>query len=192
MASGGGMSGAGWLYAAGAVSDAISLYYQGQMAETQARRAEVYRKFNEWNAEREAGLAIAASQRTALEERRQADLVASRGLAVAAASGGGVSDPTVINTLARTKGEGYYRASVALYEGNAKARALRVAGAGGIDTTGLHAPGYNAAATGRLAYAGASLYAKYGMNGPGTQSDRGASGDSALIQDAGISSSPVG
>jgi hypothetical protein len=62
-----------------------------------------------------------SSQRAAAEERRQARLAQSRGLAVAAASGGGASDVTVVNTLADVAKEGEYRALSALYEGNEKA-----------------------------------------------------------------------
>lgn len=83
-------------------------------------------EFDAWQAEEEGKLAIAISQRAAHEERRQSDLVASRALAVAAASGGSVSDPTIVNLLAKAKGEGAYRASVALYEGRAKARQLKL------------------------------------------------------------------
>jgi hypothetical protein len=74
-----------------------------------------------------AGAARASSQRAAAEERRQARLVQSRGLAVAAASGGGASDPTVVNTLADVAAEGEYRALTALYEGSEKSIGLRKA-----------------------------------------------------------------
>jgi len=72
----------------------------------------------------QAGTERAISQRSAMEERRQARLVASRGVAVAAASGGGVDDPTVVNLLADIEGEGEYRALTALYNGEEEARGL--------------------------------------------------------------------
>lgn len=72
--------------------------------------------------EAKAGTERAISQRQAMEERRQARLAASRGLAVAAASGGGADDPTVVNTLANIAGEGEYRALTALYNGEETAR----------------------------------------------------------------------
>ena len=179
------MSALGWMMGAGALLQAYGLYEQGRMARIQAGREQVFREFAMWNAEREGGLAIAVSQRQALEERRQADLVASRALAVAAASGAGVSDPTVVDLLARTRGEGVYRANVALYEGEARARSMRIAaaGGGGFDEGRSLQAGFNAAAAGALFRGGAGLYARslydrYGLNGPGT------SGDSALI-DAG-------
>jgi hypothetical protein len=64
----------------------------------------------------------ASAQRTSIEQRRQARLLQSRALAVASASGGGASDPTVVNILARLSGEGEYRALTALYEGEEEAR----------------------------------------------------------------------
>lgn len=65
-----------------------------------------------------AGQERAVSQRRAIEEKRQSRLAASRALAVAAASGGGASDPTVVNAIANLEGEGEYRALSSLYEGN--------------------------------------------------------------------------
>ena len=181
---------AGWMQLGGTLLDAYGLIEQGRVAKIQAGRERLYRELAAWNAEREGDLAFAASQREALEERRQGELAASRALAVAAASGGGVSDPTVINLLTKAKGEGHYRARVALYEGEARARSMRVAAAGGgsFDASEALSAGYNAAALGRAARGAASLYAKYGMRGPGTEPQSGPSGDSALIRDAGTPS----
>lgn len=180
----------GWMAAGSAVLEAYGLVEQGRIARIQAGREKLYRELAVWNAEREGAIAVAVSQRQALEERRQADLAASRALAVAASSGGGASDPTIVDILSRTKGEGHYRARVALYEGQAKSRAMRMSAAGGgdFDAGSSISAGYNAAALGRLARGGMSLYAKYGMNGPGSQPNTGGSGDASLIQDAGTPS----
>lgn len=181
MASGGGgMGAAGWLQVGSMAIDYFGLVEQGKIARINAQRQKLFRDFAVWNAERQGELAVAASQRQALEERRQADLVASRALAVAAASGAGVSDPTVVDIISRTKGEGHYRAAVALYEGEERSRSMRVAAAGGGDFSSVAAAGYKAAALGGLARRTLSLFAKYGLNGPGGKS----SGDSNLI-DAG-------
>jgi hypothetical protein len=179
-----GMGAMGWLQAAQSFTDAYNTHQQGKIAKTRLERERLYSEFRQWAAERQAGIVVAASQRTAAEELRQADLVASRALAVAAASGGGVSDPTVVDILARTRGEGVYRANVALYEGEERSRAIRISGAGGVEfnTDRSVMAGYNAAAAGKLARTGLSLYAKYGMNGPGAQPQTG-SGDSSLIRD---------
>lgn len=70
--------------------------------------------------------AQAEAQRQAALEDRNAKLVASRALAVAAASGGGASDPTVLNVIAGIAQEGAYRKSVALYQGDDRARVMRM------------------------------------------------------------------
>lgn len=72
----------------------------------------------------QAGRTRASSQREAIEQRRQAKLVASRALTLAAASGGGADDPTIVNLIANTEGEGAYRAYTALYNGNEEALGL--------------------------------------------------------------------
>jgi hypothetical protein len=90
------------------------------------QRRNVASQFEAEQLEQNAGQVVAASQRDALEERRRADLMASRALALAAASGGGSSDPTVVNIIAKLKGEGSYRSAVALYRGETEARRLRM------------------------------------------------------------------
>lgn len=66
--------------------------------------------------------ARAASQRTAYDIDRQTQFVTSRALAVAAGSGGGASDPTVVQLIARDAGEGAYQKQLALYAGTDRAR----------------------------------------------------------------------
>lgn len=164
------MAAMGWMQAAQSFTDAYNMRQQGKIAKTRLERERLFSEFQQWAADRQASIVVAASQRNAAEEIRQADLVASRALAVAAASGGGVSDPTVVDILARTRGEGVYRANVALFEGEERSRAIRISGAGGGDyNTGNVMAGYNAAAAGKIARTGLSLYARYGMNGPGTE-----------------------
>ena len=72
------------------------------------------------------GQAQAAAQRTAADVQRQTEMVVSRSLAVAAASGGGASDPTVINLIAQNASEGAYRKAVALYGGDEANRTARL------------------------------------------------------------------
>jgi len=177
----GGMSGIGWMMAANALFDAFNTREQGKIAKTKLERDRIYQDFQDWASERQAGVVVAASQRTAMEERRQANLAASRALAVAASSGGGVSDPTMVDILSRIRGEGGLRASVALYEGEERARQIRLSGAGAQDLrSGSEImAGYNAAAAGKIAREGLSLYAKYGMGGPKTTSP-GVTGDRRL------------
>lgn len=183
-----------WMEGAGSFLQAFGLLQSGKSARIAGERARVASEFNKRQADREALLAVAAGQRQMIEERRQANLVASRALAVASASGAGVSDPTIVNLIAKAKGEGAYRAGVALYEGEARARELRLQGlaglASGYDTEAdaiNRQMGATLSAGGAAAKGAFSLYAKYGLNGPGTGAG---SGDSSLIFDAG--STPLG
>jgi hypothetical protein len=73
---------------------------------------------------RQAGQTRASSQREAIEQRRDADLAQSRALALAAAGGGGASDPTVVDIISDLEGEGEYRALTALFNGEEQARGL--------------------------------------------------------------------
>lgn len=182
----------GWLSAGATLFEVLGSLEQGRAARAHAQRVRQAYEFQAWQAERDAGLAIAVSQRGALEERRQGELQASRALAVAAASGAGVSDPTMVRILANTQGEAAYRAAVALYEGEAQARNLRIEAAAGR-VSGMDAlaegyrlqQGYALRAGGQALRGIASLYARYGQHGPGTAP--AGRGDAALI-DAGTPS----
>lgn len=72
-----------------------------------------------------AGQVEASSQRASEEKTRQAKLMASRALAVAGASGAGVSDVTMQNLLAQITGEGKLASLTSLYEGQTEAAGMR-------------------------------------------------------------------
>jgi len=143
------------------------------------QQARVAKQFEAEQLREQAGQVIAVSQRAALEERRQGRLMASRALAVAAASGAGASDPTVVNLIAGAEGEAALRAGYALYEGEDRARQLRI-GAAAKDYEGAlaeQAGNQQASAYKTMrAATGVSLLAKYGRGGP--------DGDAALISEA--------
>lgn len=173
-------TGSAFTQAGAAVVEIMGIIEQGRMAKIQAQRQRVYAEFNEQEANKQAGQAIAISQRAAQEQRRQGNYEASRALAVAAASGGGVTDPTIVKLIADTKGEGAYRANVALYEGEAQARKLRLAGyTSGFNNDASITAGTTGAALAVGMKTGASMFARYGMNGPG--GGTGGRGDAALI-----------
>lgn len=120
----------------------------------------------------QAGQEQAAAQRAALDQRRMANLIASRAVAVAGASGGGVTDPTVQKIIGDIQGEGAYRAALRIYQGDESARQLRMGaeaktyegGMAGENAESL-AGAYRTKAWGGLAVNGASLYSKYGGGG---------------------------
>lgn len=99
----------------GTVISAVGSMQQGR-AQQQAANYEASQL--EQNAQQER----AASQRQAMEQRRQGRLAQSRGLALAAASGAGASDPGVLDIMGDIDAEGEYRALTALYEGEERAR----------------------------------------------------------------------
>ena len=72
-----------------------------------------------------AGQAKAIGQMGAREETRKAEIMASRAVAVAAA--GGASED-INHLIADIKGEGAYRASLAMYEAETEAENLRYQG----------------------------------------------------------------
>jgi len=158
-------------------------------ARVAAERTAVAKQFEAQQLRINAGTEVAAAQRAGMEEQRQARLVASRQLALAAASGAGASDSTVVQMISRTAKEGSYRAAVALYGGEEKARQMRMAAAGkdyegavALETGDrqaqayeLQAKGYKTAGLGELLKGGSSLFAKYGFGGP-----KG-SGDASLV-----------
>jgi hypothetical protein len=106
-------------------------------------------------------------------------MIASTALAHAAASGGGASDPTVVNLIARNAGESAYRQAVALYGGDEAARTMQLqADAREYEGKQAQVNSYaNATAQGMGARATllkgmareASLYLRFGAGGPKTE-----------------------
>jgi hypothetical protein len=98
-----------------------ALWYGGE----QKKKAE----FEAIQLEEQAGKAVAVGQRENMEIQRHAKLTESRALALAAASGGGASSPTVVNIIGNIAKRGAYEGAVALYNGEERARTLRLAAA---------------------------------------------------------------
>ena len=121
--------------------------------------------------------AVAVAQRKMLEERRRGDLIASKALAIAAA-GGGATDKSVVNIISDLKGEGSYRATLALYEGEDKARLLRnqasltrFEGEQAFEAGKAKKRAANLKAFTEAAIGAASMYAKYNAVDAGGGSD---------------------
>ena len=105
--------------AGGAVVGGLSHIEFGQQAQQSA-------EFQAAQLRQNAGQAQASAQHAAYDVDRQAQYTASTALATAAASGGGASDPTVVNLIARNAGEFAYRKAVDLYQGDDKARLMNL------------------------------------------------------------------
>ena len=93
-----------------------------QTAESQAAAAQKSAEYSAVQHEYIAGQTRATSQREAAIQRHSAKILASRALAVAAASGAGATDPTVTNIIGDIISEGAYRSALAMYEGEEEAK----------------------------------------------------------------------
>ena len=158
-----------WVMLAGAVIQMVGQMQQAKDAKVQGQNMNLAEQYRAAQMEQAAGQEIASSQRARMEEERRARIMASRAMAVAGASGGGVADPTVVDLIADIEGEGAYRSGVAIYEGQERARQLRQGGASARHQGMLYEQSGNASAAamrtkavgGALMSAG-SLYSKYG------------------------------
>jgi hypothetical protein len=90
--------------------------------EHKANQAQMARRKAEL--ERNAVTAKAISQQKGFEEERKAKLVMSRARALAAFSGAGADDKTVMDIIGDIESEGVYRRDIALYKGKEEARRL--------------------------------------------------------------------
>lgn len=146
-----------YLIVASTVMSAASSMQQGQAAELagQAEAAQYARQ---------AGESRATSQRAAEEERRKARLAISRSRAVAAASGAGATDPTVVNLEGGIAEQGEYNALTRLYEGESQARGYETAGDFAVAEGDAKASGYRTQAFSSVLSGGSSLYDRYGSD----------------------------
>lgn len=100
----------------------IGLTAKAQREAGKEGKAEAF--FQAGQLEQRAGVTRGASQRAAIRELDVAENIQSRALALAAASGGGVTNPTVLNILADIEAEGEYRSLTQLYTGEDEARGM--------------------------------------------------------------------
>ncbi len=110
---------------AGGVSSYLGSKSAGKRAAAAGRRQAAFDKIA-------AGQRVAIGQRVALEETRQAEIKASRAVAVAAA--GGYTTGDIGNLIADIEGEGVYNASIAMFEAERDAEKIRFAGEQALQT----------------------------------------------------------
>ena len=151
-----------WAAAAGIAGTALSAYGQYRAGDSAKKRA----KFEAEQLEAKADEVLSVSQRQAIEQERQGRLAASRALAVAAASGGGATDPTVVDVMEDLAGEASYKKMSALYEGKQQASDLKLQAEATRETGEVAKESGKLSALGTALGGGASLYAKYGADSP--------------------------
>lgn len=159
--------------AAGAVSSIAQGQQQKKIADAQARQTEINSQATAKQLEQRAGQERAAAQQKMIESGRTKNLALSRAQALAAASGGGSLDPSVINILGDLETEGRYNQDAALYEGENNATGdeyqAKLTRAGGASDAAIsrmqgsaaQKAGYMGAAT-TLMKGGVGLMDKYG------------------------------
>lgn len=110
------------------VGSSLTVKGANQLADAalvKGQRTKAAAEFEAGQLETNAGQAIAASQRVAAGQTLQAQYLASKAIAAAAASGGMATDPTVLNVVSKIAGEGALHATTALYNGEEQARQAR-------------------------------------------------------------------
>lgn len=105
-----------------AVGTGISAY--GKHKKGQEQKDQAYSRARQL--QRNASVTRAISQREAEDERRLGELAESKALAMAAASGGGVSNATIANLRAGLEAEGEYRALQRLWAGEEEASGMEL------------------------------------------------------------------
>lgn len=134
----------------------------------QAKEQNKLAKFQAAQLEQQANETEAAGQYAALEQRRQAEILQSRALAIAGASGGGTLDPTVLKVISGLAVEGERAVQSEIYNSKSQAQAQR------LQATATRYEGYQAKQAGKirafstalsgLADAGSMAY--FGMSTP--------------------------
>lgn len=157
------------LQVGGQIMGAVSHFQFGQ-------QAQVAGNFQAAQLRDLANTEAATSQRRAFDVDRQSRYIASAALASAAGSGGGASDPTVVNIISNISAEGAYRGAVALYGGQDRARLMQIQAATKEYEGNTTAQRSNTAGAAQLLGAGtsmakgfaknSSLLARFGGGGP--------------------------
>jgi hypothetical protein len=94
---------------------------QQASAEYNAKQTEAYAAYKAKQAEIVANNERASAQREMLDKNRRMNFALSRAQALAAASGAGAADPSVVNIMSGIIGEGELAKSTSMWEGESKA-----------------------------------------------------------------------
>lgn len=108
----------------GSAVSAMGTIAGGKSAQQAGQAQQQSLEFRAAQEEMQAQESRAAGQRSAQEHRREGVLLQSKLQARAAASGGGASDPTVVNLAEDIAGRSEYGALMEMYKGENRARGL--------------------------------------------------------------------
>lgn len=148
----------------GTVLSAAGALQQHQASRAQAAQMEAAARANQAQLDYQAKQELASSAKQASAQRRKAELMMSRALAVASASGAGTSG--IEGLLAGIAGEGEQAAQFEMYEGAERAKGLQYRGRVGVSQARREArtTRSQAGATllGSLYSSGTSLWDRFG------------------------------
>ena len=118
--------------------------------------------------QQEAGASVASGIQGAINDRRQANYVASDAMARAAAGGVSGSSPSVLSVTSQIKEQGEYKALTSIYQGEDRAaeirsRADQYTAEGRAAMVGGWASGMS-----NVLQGGTTFYDKYGAGAPGS------------------------
>lgn len=173
------------------LSTGVQAYSQAQTGRINAANSQLQSVQDK----RDANQAQVEAQAQATNERRRAKILRSRALAVAGASGAGISeDPTISNILDSIGTQGEVRALDSLAAGDYLAQGLRSGAQSKRNMSGAYRAAGNLSAAGTLAGAVPSFYDRYG-DGWGMGSNRGRGGSAfyaePILSDVGVDQSLV-
>lgn len=109
---------------------------------------------------------MAVATRDASSKAKEADLLKSRGQAVAAASGGTATDPTVLEIMGNISRDANVQVRDVLRTGQVKADDLMYRGRVGVNTAKTNRSLSRLAATGQVIGAVGDAFSKYGQGAP--------------------------
>lgn len=108
----------------------------------------------------------AAAQREAFQTAREKGLIQSRQQALAASSGAGALDPTILDLASDVEGEGTYRELLAQYGGEERAKGARAQAAGARMSGRAAATGSMFDAAGTILGGFSTFYDRFGGGRP--------------------------
>jgi len=165
LASGAGTG--GWLSLIGTGINVLGQQKEAAVADSNARSLAAQLNYN-------AGQTRAMAQRQAINERRNTAYLTSRAQALAAASGGSATDPTVTNVIGNIEGEGEYRALSALASGETQATGLETQARAARNQGSAARTAGNISSLSTVLSGASSFYDKYGRSTRKTTADASA------------------
>lgn len=136
----------------------------GTLAAGKAEKQSAFAQAQQMN--QQAGQERAAAQRVALQNRREANVAASRATALAAASGGSATDPTATKIISDITGQGEFNALTSLYNGEERARGMEYGAKAKIAEGSNAKKASQTKALGTILSTASTLYGRFGNGGP--------------------------